>query len=398
MTYRLPDGRMQPTFNGLSQRLLAMRLSSLQDELGLSPGGITVHSSNCFPFVSFPWVGAGLDGEWAFMTDASTRDWVDNYSPERMRALNTPQNYGVPLTWMSINQITDPIKRGKVWRGFYDWTRFHDCNWYGWDGYRPGAKLLDWGLNDERLEYVPYWRNTAITSEDPKVLVSYWLMPARVFVMAFNHDGTVVKNPVLRLDFAKLGLQNGTPVLAELRGVDVRNDQSPTPEPDPMPVLDVAAKTVTVTDLLPHTARYFGIRVENPDDLTRIQKTFEQVGENVQLTADMLDWGLVSNETRFMPVGSKAGISSTDPGVTVALWQQPDRSLIAVTNTTGNPIPVTLDIDLDKLGLAPKLPWQEFVGTRDFIGGPSRLDFHARKLELGTILPGDVRVLGVRRY
>jgi len=398
MAYKLPDGRLQPTFNGLNLRRLSMRLASLQNDLGLAPGGVTVHSTNCFPFVAFPWVGAGLDGEWTFMTDASTRDWVDNYPPERMRALNTPQNYGVPLTWMSINQITDPVKRGKVWRGFYDWVRFHDTTWYGWDGYKPGAKLLDWGLNDERLQYVPHWRNTAITSSDPKVLVAYWQLPGRVFVMAFNHDGTAVKDAVLKVDFEKLDLnvKGAVPTVSELRGVDTINGQSQKGELDPTPVLDASAGTVTVAALQPHTARYFGIRVENPADLARIRKEFTTIA--VEPTAEMLDWGLVSKETAFVSTGAKAGITNSDPGVKVALFQQPDRVLVAVTNSTEKPQTVVLDVDLDKLGLTPKLTWQEFVGVRDFDGGKSKLDFHAHKLDVGTIQPGGMRLLGLRRY
>lgn len=394
--YVLPDGRRQPAFNGMNMRRYVMRLASLQDELGLAPAGVTVHSTNCFPFVAYPWVGAGLDGESNFITDATTRDWVDFYSPERMRALNTPQNYGVPLTWMSVNHMTDAEKRGKVWRGFYDWTRFHDCNWYGWDTYKPGDKLIDFGLNDERLKYVPHWRNTAITSNDPKVLVAYWQLPERVIVLAFNHDGTEVKNPVLKVDFAKLGLTGGTVVLSELRGIDSRNGQSK--EADPTPVLDAAAQTVTVTDLLPHTARYIGLRVEKSADTERLKKELASVGEGVELTAQMLDWGLDGKGAKFFAAGQSKTISSTDPAAQVSVWELPDRVLLAVKNTSAKPLPVTLDIDLDKLGLVPKLPWQEFVRVRDFNGKGSKLEFYDRKLVLTPIKPGEVRLVGVRRY
>jgi hypothetical protein len=395
MAYILPDGRTQPTFNGLNMRRLMMRLYALQEEHGLAPGGLSAHSSNCFPLMAYPWVGAGLDGEWAFITDASTRDWVDNYPAERMRALNTPQNYGLPLTWMSINQITDPVKRGKVWRGFYDWTRFHDCNWYGWDGYKPGDKLIDFGLNDERLTYVPHWRNTAITSADPEVLVAYWQMPGRVMVMAFNYDGKAAKNPVLKVDFAKLGLTTGPASVTELRGKDNRNGQ--LPEVDPIPVLDAAGNTVSVSDLQPHTARYFGIRVENPTDVARVRQ--ELAGVGAELTPAMLDWGVVAKDTKFVPVG-------TPGNPAIAMWQLPargepgrtDRVLFAVTNTSDKDQPVTIDIAIDKLGLVPQLPWQEFVRVRDFNGGSSTLDFHGRKLSLGNLKPGQVRLVGVRRY
>jgi len=387
MAYALPDGRTQPTFNGLNIRRLFMRLMSLMDEHGLAPGSMTVHSSNCFPFLAYPWVSAGLDGEWAFITDASTRDWVDNYPADRMRALNTPQNYGVPLTWMSINQITDPVKRGKVWRGYYDWTRFHDCNWYGWDGYRPGDKFIDFGLNDERLQYVPHWRNTAITSSDPDVLVAYWQLPQRVFVMAFNYDGKAVKNPVLKVDFAKLGLMAGPASVSELRGKDNRNGQ--LPEMDSVPVLDAAGNTVSVSELQPHTACYFGLRVEDSADVARVRK--ELAGVNAQLTDAMLDWGVVAKDTKFVPA-SKASAP------VIAMWELPDRVLFAVTHTGAKEQPVTIDVDLDKLGLVPKLPWQEFIRVRDFDGGKSTLDFYGRKLSLGNLKPGQVRLVGIRRY
>jgi hypothetical protein len=398
MAYRLPDGRLQPTYNGLNLRKLSMRLASLQEEVGLAPGGVSVHSSNCFPFVAFPWVAAGLDGEWAFMSDASTRDWVDNYPPDRMRALNTPQNYGVPLTWMSINQITDPVRKGRVWRGFYDWARFHDCNWYGWDGYRPGDKLIDWGLADERLRYVPHWRNTAIISADPDVLVAYWQLPGRVFAMAFNHDGKEAKNAALKVDLAALGLTGGSPTIRELRGIDGRNGQLPTDRPDPAPGFDAATRTVAVPGLEPHSARYIGLRVENPADVKRLADEFQAVGNGVAVTDDMLDWGLAEKPARFFAAGQASAVKAADPAAKVAMWQLPDRVLLAVVNTTEKPMPVTLDIDLENLGLVPQLPWQEFVRVRDFGGGPSKLDFHGRKLDLGVVQPGKARLVGVRKY
>lgn len=387
MAYRLTDGRLQPTFNGLNLRKLSMRLASLQEDLGLSPAGVSVHSTNCFPFVAYPWVGAALDGEWAFMTDASTRDWVDMYPPERMRAVTTPQNYGLPMTWMHLNYITDKERRGRVWRGFYDWARFHDCNWYGWDGYKPNDKLIDFGLNDERLQYVPHWRNTAITSDDPNVLVAYWKLPERVMVMAFNYDGSNVKNPVLKVDLAKLGLTKGTMAITELRGKDKHNGQ--LPEVDAAPVLDAASTAVTVPDLQPHTARYFGVRMDNPDDMARIQQQLTSVG--AQLTDAMLDWGLVDKQTNYIP----AAITDS---TSVSQWQLPDRVLFAVTNTSAKAQSVTINVDLDKLGLVPQLPWQEFIRVRDFSGRKATLDFESRKLNLGNLKPGEVRLVGVRKY
>jgi len=315
-----------------------------------------------------------------------------------MRALNTPQNYGVPLTWMSINQITDPVRKGRVWRGFYDWTRFHDCNWYGWDGYRLRDTLIDWGLNDERLRYVPHWRNTAITSADPEVLVAYWQLPGRVFAMAFNHNGKEVKNAALKVDFAALGLTGGPVTVRDLRGIDGHNGQLPKDQLDPAPTLDVGTSTMAVPGLEPHTARYIGLRVENPADLERLKAEFQAVGNGAAVSDEMLDWGLAEKPARFLAAGQATAVKAADPAAKVAMWQLPDRVLIAVVNTGEKPMPVAVDIDLASLGLVPQLPWQEFVRIRDFDGGQTKLDFHGKKLDLGVVQPGKARLVGVRKY
>ena len=80
------------------------------------------------------------------------------------------------------------------------------------------------------------------------------------------------------------------------------------------------------------------------------------------------------------------------------MWQLPDRVLFAVTNTGDKEQTVTIDVNLDKLGLTPRLPWQEFIRVNDFDGGKASLDFYGRKLALGKIKPGATRMVGVRRY
>ena len=112
----------------------------------------------------------------------------------------------------------------------------------------------------------------------------------------------------------------------------------------------------------------------------------------------MLDWGLAEKPARFLAAGQATVVKATDPAAKVAMWQLPDRVLIAVVNTGEKPMPVTVDIDLSGLGLVPQLPWQEFVRVRDFDGGTSKLDFHGKKLDLGVVPPGKARLVGVRKY
>ena len=245
---------------------------------------------------------------------------------------------------------------------------------------------------------MPHWRNTAITSADPEVLVAYWQLPGRVFAMAFNHDGKEVKNAALKVDFAALALTGGPVTVRELRGIDGHNGQLPKDQPDPAPTLDAGTSTVAVPGLEPHTARYIGLRVETPADLERLGKEFEAVGHGAAVSEEMLDWGLAEKPATFFAAGKAPAMQANDPAAKVAMWQLPDRVLVAVVNTTEKPMPVTLDIDLANLGLVPQLSWQEFVRVRDFGGGTSKLDFHGRKLDLGVVKPGQPRFVGVRKY
>ena len=128
-----------------------------------------------------------------------------------------------------------------MFRGFIDWVRFHDCSWYWQDGGRPPQPALDWGLNDERLEYVPYWRNDAITCADPDVLVACWKLPDRVMAVAFNHDRAEAKDATLRVDWGKLGLVPdqawpGAYAIRELRGTNLFYFDRDSPrDPGPLP-------------------------------------------------------------------------------------------------------------------------------------------------------------------
>ena len=63
-------------------RAMMMRQRAIQQDLGLTPGGIYTHATNAYPLVAVPWIDAMLNGEWAFLEESSTRDWVECFSPE----------------------------------------------------------------------------------------------------------------------------------------------------------------------------------------------------------------------------------------------------------------------------------------------------------------------------
>lgn len=410
MAYELPDGRVQPCFNGWNLRRFLMRQYALQLDCGLAPGGIVGHATNAYPLVTFPWVDAVLNGEWGEITDATTRDWVDMYTPQYFRSLSTGQAFGTVISWMHLIHVRDSAKFCRNFRSMMDWIRLHDCAWYWQDGQRPPEAILDWGLNEPALKYVPYWRNDAITCDDKDVKIAYWQLPDRVMVMAFNSDSAAAKDVVLKVDAAKLGLAGkGTMTLRELRGIEGMDAQIKLKTPDPSPVLDGAKGTVAVTGLVPHTARYFGLRTNQAEEVKKLADAASPLAVKAGVDANavpelqerLLDWGMAAADLKILPAG-KAEQVTTDGNAEVAVLRLKDRVVLFVFNIGAGKAPTDLKvkIDLKALGLAPELPWQEFIQVRDF--GPAeagtKLDYYAGELTVPKVVPGKGQIIGIRRY
>ena len=84
------------------------------------------------------------------------------------------------------------------------------------------------------------------------------------------------------------------------------------------------------------------------------------------LPPSIADFGLVDPATKHFESGQAPGVRWDNAAIEVAMWQLPDRVMLAVQNADAEAVQDALiEVDLDALGLAPKLPWQEFVGVRD---------------------------------
>jgi len=117
----------------------------------------------------------------------------------------------------------------------------------------------------------------------------------------------------------------------------------------------------------------------------------------------ILDWGINGDETTYHPYWRNPYVTCADKDVLVSLWRLPDRVMLGVYNYNREKATnVTLKIDLDKLGLVPKLKWQEFIGVRDLYAhegdAKPKLDFYARTLKIKGLKPHTARFIGVRRY
>jgi hypothetical protein len=254
VAYELPDGRVQPGYNALNIRRFMMRMYALMQDRGLTPGSQVSHATNCYCLPACGWMDAVLDGEYHAVSDSSGMDWVDGYPIDRMRAMSVSGMFGVQVSWMNLIQIKDPAKRSLALRGFREYPRLYDT-WKGPEASVPPA-ALDWGLAEDDTEYVPFWRNAFVTSEDKDVLVSMWRKKDRVVLVVFNYSRAKTLDAKLRVDLDKLNLLPQRPWEDFLR---VRDLDKPADEP--ATELDFATRSVTLRRLLPHTGRVIGIRL-----------------------------------------------------------------------------------------------------------------------------------------
>jgi len=253
VAYVLPDGRIQPGYTGFNTRRFLMRMSALMTDHGLTPGAQVSHATNAYLLVACPWMDAILDGEYHQLTDDSTMDWVDGYPIERMRAMSSPHNFGTVISWMSLIRIKDKERLTRVRRGYTDYIRLYD-SWRGPEHEVPPS-VLQWGICDERTEYVPFWRNPHVACDDRDVLVSMWRLPDRVLLGVFNYDGKKRKDAALKIDLEELGL---VPQLTWQEFIRVRDLEKG--EKEPASRLDFYTRTLKVLALQPHTGRLISIR------------------------------------------------------------------------------------------------------------------------------------------
>jgi hypothetical protein len=344
-----------------------------------------------------------MDGEFVFFRDSTVGDFYDYYSPQRMRSMAVAHNFGVGISWMLLNHITDEARAQANMRTFIDWHRMHDT-WRCQDGRVAPDTILEWGLNDPELEYLPYWRESGAIPVSDDLLCSVWRGRDRAIVMAFSR-ATLDSDPReahVRLNVDALGLVpvqawDGAVTVKEIGAAIGGGLPSNTPR-DPEVLFDPATGAVTIPGLKPRTARYIGLRILDHEAVERTRAGFKAIGQEQALSEEMLDWGVAGPDTQFLPAATVEAIKAPER-IEVAMWRRADRVLLAVRNA-GDAIAtgVEVDIDLDALDLAPERPWQEFIRVRGFGGAAPALDFHARKLSVGTLAAGEIRWIGVRRY
>ena len=254
LAYQLPDGRIQPGYNGFNIRRFMMRNYAIMHDAGIAPGAQVAHATNAYLLVAAPWVDAILDGEFHKINPDSQMDWVDGYPIAQMRALANTHNFGTVITWMNKLEGSREFRKRQE-ESQADYTRLFD-SWYVTNGPRLTEEALRFGMNGGDVRFVPFWRNTAATSEDPDVLISMWRLPDRVMLNVFNYNGEETKNVTLKLNLESLNLVPERKLLdfLRVRNLDPRDADAPEVE------LNFYERTLNVPKLAPHTGRLIGIR------------------------------------------------------------------------------------------------------------------------------------------
>lgn len=158
--------------------------------------------------------------------------------------------------------------------------------------------------------------------------------------------------------------------------------------------------------LAPHTARFIGIRDTNP---APVAKAREQYGALLaqagvapsSLPETAMDMDLIASDTVYGGPDTLV-VPQDAEGLMVVTWRRSDRVLFAVVNDTDRERDGVLKLDLAKLGLTPKLQWQDFLRVRDLNKSSkdqsSVLDYYGGELTVKAIAPKSARLVVVRLY
>ena len=394
LAYRLPDGRVQNGYNGWNLRRFNMRLYAMQADAGLFPGANGFHSTNAYVPVAMPWVDAVLDGERNWDLESTPLDWVDNMPIDRMRSMSIPHSWGVAICWMANMDTEDPDARDRAKRVQAQWVWMHD-SWR--NPYIPQLPVmpepvLDWGVNDEASVYHPYWRNPFVATADDDVLISLWQLPDRAMLGVFNYSKSEVKDLSVAVDLAGLGLE-ADQLFGRLLWAEEGSDVA----------IEVEKDMLHVRGLPGHRLALIGLAAPADDERARAASALPAQLSGA-LPSSLTDFGLVGPATQHFAPDHAPAVRSRNGAIKVAMWKMPDRVLLAVENTDrAQEHDAVIEVDLDALGLTPRLSWQEFVGVRDLWRSdnqapPATLDYHARSLAVEDIAPRAVRLIGIRRY
>jgi hypothetical protein len=216
VTYRLPDGHLQPgyQFRGWRERFLRMRRISWDN--GIHPH-LTAHTTHTFliPYHSF--FDLILDGEDFYSSPPSQSDFIDHWPPDRMRFMHNAK-WGLITTWLgwcgnSLKTDKWPAWTFRQTRAYVANLALHDILW-AFDG----QAMASFGLREPDTVFVPYWDDGGLARhEHPDLKISAWTRNGQALVLLVNVGQERLEASV-RLDPRALGFAESATLA--LRDVD----------------------------------------------------------------------------------------------------------------------------------------------------------------------------------
>jgi hypothetical protein len=187
--YRLPDGRIQPTYQMFATREFFLRVRAVFAENGKS-GKFVLHMTH---HMIMPWVGAAdlaLDGEDHVTFPEMGKDFIDFWSPERMR-LDYPRPLGVAVTFLEeYHGAWKPADIHRVTRAYTAMSILNDVL----PGANPNAQNKEvwrgrdrFGIESADVTFIPYWdKASGLSCEGQGLYASAWQKPNALLIAVVN--------------------------------------------------------------------------------------------------------------------------------------------------------------------------------------------------------------------
>jgi hypothetical protein len=175
--YRLPDGRIQPTYNMFGMRDFFLRLRAVFEENGKS-GKLVNHMTNN---MILPWNGAVdicYDGEHNVIYPEMGKDFMDFWSLERMR-MDFPGQWGSVVNFMHEYQGKwDRSALQKAFRAYCGMVILHDALPTGnHNGYHRDltAGRDRFGIDADDVRFIGYWqKDSGLAADGKDVYLAGW--------------------------------------------------------------------------------------------------------------------------------------------------------------------------------------------------------------------------------
>jgi hypothetical protein len=204
--YRLPDGRIQPSFQMFDTRRYFLRLRAAFLEQRPRTR-IVLHMTNA---QILPWVGSAdiaYDGEHHVIYPEMKKDFMDFWSLERLR-VDYPAQWGVAVNFMQEyqGQGWDPAVEHNAFRAYFAAVMLHDAlptgNGNGHERFLVAIRKK-FGIGDDAVSFLPYWEKTGLAAADQDIKLAGWLKPDKLLLLVANFGEAQTAS--VTLDPAALG-------------------------------------------------------------------------------------------------------------------------------------------------------------------------------------------------